>query len=89
MTDDEIRARLTAALGNLPHVIEALLPLVRAIAAEELRAAAESLVRDGRPDLTTVAEVDAVNQAAQVLDDRADALAPRPVVHPLADEETP
>ena len=49
----------------------------RAGAAEELRAAAESLVLDGRPDLTTVEEVNAVNQAAQILDNRADELDPR------------
>ena len=60
--------------------LDALLPVVDRIAnqraAAELRAAAEELVKDGRPDLTTVDQVNAVNEAAQVLDDRADELDP-------------
>ena len=43
-------------------------------AAEALEALAAELVRDGRPDLTTVAEVEAVSTTADLLDARAASL---------------
>jgi hypothetical protein len=56
----------------------ALIPVVRDIAAREaareLEAAADAITEGGRPDLTTVDQVNAVNDAAQWLDDRARAL---------------
>jgi len=61
---------------DLADLVAALLPVVREIAAGELREAAEAITENGRPDLTTVHQVNAVNEAAQWLDDRADELSP-------------
>lgn len=52
------------------------LPVVRQLIADELRRMAGELVKDGRPDLTHIAAVEAVSAAADMLDARADAIHP-------------